>query len=232
MREAFFGTMSDFFKLLRLEDRLRKTNFLLLDAPCSNLVADDDVTSLPELTDMLLLPLPLSMLVVAVAIGMLKSLPSASFKEYVPLGDNAFFLGDVVAVPCLGEFAFLGERLGEMSPNGDRTGDFALIGLFVDDEVDDLGIFFGEKLFDDLPRMGDKLPPLLRPRVVFAPQPFALLGGKVASFAMLLSNECSNEVRMGVQLSSNIKSSPEASSNPLEDEEEMCDMLSELERPT
>jgi hypothetical protein len=168
---------------------------------------------------------------------MLKSLPSASFKEYVPLGDKAFFLGDVMEVAVsLGEFAFmgdrLGERLGETSPNGDRTGDFDLIGLrFGDDEVKDFDIFFGERLFDDLPRMGDKIPLLLRPRAAFMSQPFALLGGTVASLATLLSNECSNEARIGVQLSSKVKSSAEASSNPLEDEEEMCDKLSELERP-
>jgi hypothetical protein len=236
MIEVFFGTISAFVKLLRLEDRRRKTKFSV-DIPCSNIMADHDVASLPELTDMLLLPLPLSMLVVAVAVGMLKSLPSASFKEYVPLGDKAFFLGDVMEVAVsLGEFAFLGdrlgERLGETSPNGDRTGDFDLIGLrFGDDEVKDFDIFFGERLFDDLPRMGDKIPLLLRPRAAFMSQPFALLGGTVASLATLLSNECSNEARIGVQLSSKVKSSAEASSNPLEDEEEMCDKLSELERP-
>eukprot|EP00579_Thalassiosira_antarctica_P007422 CAMPEP_0201886382 /NCGR_PEP_ID=MMETSP0902-20130614/21922_1 /ASSEMBLY_ACC=CAM_ASM_000551 /TAXON_ID=420261 /ORGANISM="Thalassiosira antarctica, Strain CCMP982" /LENGTH=118 /DNA_ID=CAMNT_0048415943 /DNA_START=113 /DNA_END=465 /DNA_ORIENTATION=+ len=111
---------------------------------CVNNVAEDVVVvSLPELTDMLL---PLSLhkaSAVDVAVDKLKRVPSASLRENVPLGESAFFLGDVMevtvpfllgeAAPRLGDLPRAGERLGEMSPNGDRTGDrtgdFNLVGL-------------------------------------------------------------------------------------------------------
>ena len=127
---------------------------------------------------MLLLPLPPSTFCCVGMAGKLNRAPSASLSEYVPLGDSAFFLGEVVirvvvALPCLGEAPFLGElpprvgeRLGEISPSGDRTGDFDLAGLRLGDKDRRLGefaFFLGDKLRDDLPRMGDKLPLLLPP---------------------------------------------------------------------
>lgn len=75
-----------------------------------------DMVSLPEPTDMLLLlPLLLCALVVVLNVGMLIRVPSASFNEYVPLGDNAFFLCKSTDIAL--------ERLGEILPNGERTGD-------------------------------------------------------------------------------------------------------------
>lgn len=75
------------------------------------------MVSLPDPTDMLLLLLLLLCVVVAVVlnVGMLMRVPSASFNEYVPLGDNAFFLFKSMDIAL--------ERLGEILPNGERTGD-------------------------------------------------------------------------------------------------------------
>ena len=92
---------------------------------------------------------------------MLKRLPSASFNENVPLGDRAFFfvdsnvevrLGDV---PLLGDLERVGDRLGEMLPNGERmgerTGDFDLDCL-----VGDLALAFLGEISAKGERTGDR----------------------------------------------------------------------------
>ena len=105
-----------------------------------------DIVSLLEPTDMLLLLglLPPCALLVAVLpnAGMLiRVLLSASFKEYVPLGDNAFFF------VCKSMDNDL-DRLGEIFPSGDRlgdrTGDFAMLLLF---RMGDLTGDFAMQLF-------------------------------------------------------------------------------------
>ena len=107
---------------------------------------------------------------------MLRREPSASFNEYVPFGDSAFFLGSAMevlvlwgdfaaAVPRFGEVPRLGDlpRLGEISPNGertgDRTGDLDLVGLlFGDNErlVEDLDVAFLGEISPNGERTGDR----------------------------------------------------------------------------
>ena len=131
-----------------------------------------DIVSLLEPTDMLLLLglLPPCALLVAVLpnAGMLiRVLLSASFKEYVPLGDNAFFF------VCKSMDNDL-DRLGEIFPSGDRlgdrTGDFAMLLFRMGDPTGDfamllfvlillrLGERFGDRTgdFDMLFRTGDR----------------------------------------------------------------------------
>ena len=131
-----------------------------------------DIVSLLEPTDMLLLLvlLPPCALLVAVLLnaGMLiRVLLSASFREYVPLGDNAFFF------VCKSMDNDL-DRLGEIFPSGDRlgdrTGDFAMLLFRMGDPTGDfamllfvllllrLGERFGDRTddFDMLFRTGDR----------------------------------------------------------------------------
>ncbi|KAL9185271.1 hypothetical protein ACHAXT_003048 [Thalassiosira profunda] len=197
-------------RLLRIDPKLGKATFFRAE-PWLRSVADDAAAVLPEHTDMPLL-LPPSAMGLDRATGRLRRAPSASLREYVPLGDSAFFLGDVRA-PLLEEAPLpLGERLlGERSPNGDRLGDCdRAAGLRLGLGHAPLGFslagdpFRGERLRDDRPRMGDMdLPP-----------------------AAFWANEFSREVRMGLQLSPSIDSS----AIPLDDEEEMCDVLRLAER--
>lgn len=182
------------------------------------------MVSLPELTDMLLLPLPppAAFVAVVLAVGRLRRVPSASFKEYVPLGDRAFFLsrgndeGDFDLPPP----PRFGERLGEISPNGERVGD--RLGDRRFDLVPGGGLFLGERLLDDLPRMGERLLPL---DVLLSPTPSLVLLSTT-----LFANEFSNDVRMGLQLSPSMSVPSPETSIPLDDEEEMCEMLRELVR--
>jgi hypothetical protein len=133
--------------------------------------AGTDIVSLLEPTDMLLLLVLLPPYALLVAVlpnaGMLiRVLLSASFKEYVPLGDNAFFF------VCKSMDNDL-DRLGEIFPNGDRlgdrTGDFAMLLFRMGDPTGDFAMLLfvlillrlGERLgdrtgdFDVLFRTGD-----------------------------------------------------------------------------
>ena len=119
-------------------------------------------------------------------------------------------IGELV-LPFAGEM-FLEERPADFLQ---RVGELALLG---DNPAAFFGEnFLGEKLLVPLPRIGDKLPLVLTP--IFDP---------LSSFATLFANEFSNEVRMGLQLSPSMLS-PETSI-PLDDEEEMCETLSDVSR--
>ena len=231
-----------------------------------------DIVSLLEPTDMLLLLvlLPPCALLVAVLpnAGMLiRVLLSASFREYVPLGDNAFFF------VCKSMDNDL-DRLGEIFPNGDRlgdrTGDFAILFRMGDPTGDfamllfvltllRLGERFGDRTddFDMLFRTGDRTgdnAPLLFELILlrFGDNDRLLVEGggdfenwrswslldcsprsdRAMGDKLVCANESSNDVRRGFKLSSNASTSSSSSSiNPLDEDDEICDTLSERRGP-